>query len=57
MHTITEAEKQLLDAAKNLVRRYGVNNGKLIIIEAERKTTEEKFKEFVILGKSITENS
>jgi len=57
MHTITDEEKAFLEAAKDLVRRYGVNNGKVIIFEAERNMIETQFAEFVVMGKSLVNSN
>lgn len=53
MHSITDEEKEFFDAAKELVRRYGVKDGRLIIFKPDQDLVEKRLMELVRLGKAL----
>lgn len=53
MHEISDAEKEFLDAAKDLVGHYDLKNGRLVFAEAERELANRRLTNFVALGKLL----
>jgi len=54
MHEITDAEKEFLDKAKELVRHYEISDGQLILSEDPEKLAIRRLTDFIAFGKVLT---